>query len=578
MSLPVRSLAMALRLLVTTIALFGMASAAHATLSFDLRTGDNSTRTQKLTVDSNKCPSQGPTAAFVGGMVTNTSGSTITSASVTLTGLNASIFLAGGQSTTQYIGSLAAGESIAIYWFTGFTCTENAIATPVVTMTSSAGIQSAPLTLIVKHAISANAGGQVIGSQLGPGAVVGQTIYFDADYDFGGTVAGDEYFLQPSGGQNFDAACFRLVGSEIIGSNVNAAPVGTTNRLYVVQPNKQSGNGYFISVRYYFEYLCAGQSTTARPYAVQTSGTQIKYTGNFDGTGSVSISFPGATNPFTIEKSVSETVGVLGTSGNLTYTVTISNPSAHDSILGEIVDTLPTGMAFVALTADSDVTLANSSATPSAGATGTVRFVGRRGQSYALAGGGSVTLKYTVTRPTTIGVYTNSAQGVFGAATTPVAQATYSHVAPQPLSVTKVSAVISDPFNGSAEPKAIPGALIEYVITVSNPSIVPADLDSLVIVDDTPLKTKMCQLDVSSPGPLTFLDGTVASGLTYVFTALSNGSDDVEFSNDDGATWTYTPTPDADGCDSAITNFRVRPSGVFLAGGSFTLRTRFIIE
>ena len=36
----------------------------------------------------------------------------------------------------------------------------------------------------------ANAGGRVISSTLGPGAIVGQTIFFDANYDFGGTDAG----------------------------------------------------------------------------------------------------------------------------------------------------------------------------------------------------------------------------------------------------------------------------------------------------------------------------------------------------------------------------------------------------
>ncbi len=36
------------------------------------------------------------------------------------------------------------------------------------------------------------------------------------------------------------------------------------------------------------------------------------------------------------------------------------------------------------------------------------------------------------------------------------------------LSVAKSSAVISDPFNGTTNPKAIPGAVIEYTITVSN--------------------------------------------------------------------------------------------------------------
>ena len=32
-------------------------------------------------------------------------------------------------------------------------------------------------------------------------------------------------------------------------------------------------------------------------------------------------------------------------------------------------------------------------------------------------------------------------------------------------------------------------------------------------------------------------------------------------------TWTYTPTPDADGFDSAVTNIRIRFSGAMNASG-----------
>jgi uncharacterized repeat protein (TIGR01451 family) len=36
------------------------------------------------------------------------------------------------------------------------------------------------------------------------------------------------------------------------------------------------------------------------------------------------------------------------------------------------------------------------------------------------------------------------------------------------LAISKTSAVVSDPFNGTTQPKAIPGAVIEYVVTISN--------------------------------------------------------------------------------------------------------------
>ena len=64
-------------------------------------------------------------------------------------------------------------------------------------------------------------------------------------------------------------------------------------------------------------------------------------------------------------------------------------------------------------------------------------------------------------------------------------------------------------------------------------------------------------------GPLAFTNGTTSSGLTYTFSALgtqplrlADPADDVAFSNDGGATWTYGPTAGADGCDPLVTNVR----------------------
>jgi uncharacterized repeat protein (TIGR01451 family) len=66
------------------------------------------------------------------------------------------------------------------------------------------------------------------------------------------------------------------------------------------------------------------------------------------------------------------------------------------------------------------------------------------------------------------------------------ADAVYT-VATAALDVSKTQAVISDPFNGGANPKAIPGATIRYTITVTNTgSEVATDI---VLVDATPANT-----------------------------------------------------------------------------------------
>lgn len=146
------------------------------------------------------------------------------------------------------------------------------------------------------------------------------------------------------------------------------------------------------------------------------------------------------------------------------------------------------------------------------------------------------------------------------------------------LSVTKTSAVFSDPVNSTTNPKAIPGALIEYSIYVSNTGISATDSGSVLIVDSVPADAKMCVADIGGAGPVLFTDGPTSSALTYSYVDLGNAGDSLAFSTDDGATWSYVPTADPDGCDSAITNFRVTPTGAFAPGGSFTLRARFIVE
>lgn len=145
------------------------------------------------------------------------------------------------------------------------------------------------------------------------------------------------------------------------------------------------------------------------------------------------------------------------------------------------------------------------------------------------------------------------------------------------LSVTKMSALISDPANGTDNPKAIPGALIEYVITISNSGTSATDADSVVIWDQGPADATLCRL--SQPGgPVSWNDPGGSSGLTYAFAAIGSGTDDVEFSNDGGVSWNYTPIADANGCDAAITDFRLLPGGALEAGRSVELRARYLVN
>lgn len=139
-------------------------------------------------------------------------------------------------------------------------------------------------------------------------------------------------------------------------------------------------------------------------------------------------------------------------------------------------------------------------------------------------------------------------------------------VAPVPaLQITKSVQTLSDPVNGTSNPKAIPGSRLRYVINVSNAGAGTTDTDSLVIQEIVPTGTA---LFVQSGGsdPIVFQDGGVPSGLTYNYSA------DVTFSSQPGgvAPYDYTPVPDAQGFDPLVTGLQVSPSGAMNAeaGGS----------
>jgi uncharacterized repeat protein (TIGR01451 family) len=146
-----------------------------------------------------------------------------------------------------------------------------------------------------------------------------------------------------------------------------------------------------------------------------------------------------------------------------------------------------------------------------------------------------------------------------------------------PLTVVKTSTVVSDPVNGTVAPKAIPGAVVEYRIILANPAPNAVDSGTLFVTDPlpSPLVLRVADLGGAGSGPVAFVDGSPSSGLAYTFSSLAATSDDLEFSNDGGATWTYVPMPDAGGYDAAVNAIRVNPKGAFQPGGAqFQLRFR----
>jgi hypothetical protein len=163
-----------------------------------------------------------------------------------------------------------------------------------------------------------------------------------------------------------------------------------------------------------------------------------------------------------------------------------------------------------------------------------------------------------------------------GQPNTPESQANYFNVDEQTFTVqvpwltqTVLSQVVSDPVNGTLNPKSIPGAVRAYTVRVTNQGPVTVDDNSIEIVSPIAANTCLYVLDTngSGSGPVSFTDGTPSSGLSWTFSGLGSPTDSLDFSSDGGTLWSYTPTPNANGCDPAVTHIRLRPSGT-MAGSS----------
>jgi uncharacterized repeat protein (TIGR01451 family) len=234
-----------------------------------------------------------------------------------------------------------------------------------------------------------------------------------------------------------------------------------------------------------------------------------------------------------------------------------------------------TGAVAGSSTAPSTLTPATSNAATGATITLTEAF------TTGLAGDYTITLACTKDSDGT--TVTPVGTGLSRTITMPAASVTctFTNSKTVPLTVVKLSTTVSDPVNGTTNPKAIPGAIVEYQIIVTNPAANPVDSNTIFIADQVPAHMDLRVADIGAPGsgPVQYVNGSPASGMTYTFTALGNTGDDIAFSNDGGATWTYTPAIGGNGTDPAVTNVRINPKGAFNASNAqFTIKLRMRIE
>lgn len=260
----------------------------------------------------------------------------------------------------------------------------------------------------------------------------------------------------------------------------------------------------------------------------------------------------------------------------IVYTLTLTNNGPSNASQLEITDVLPVGLSYVSDDSAGNFDTATGLWTPS-----------------PLASGNSTTLNITLTvDPGTGGSTITNTATITGSNRIDPDTANNSSsvdltVVEPSLTILKSAQTISDPVNGSSSPYSIPGAIVLYDIQITNSGTGSPDSDSLIVADPVPANTEMFvnDLDGAGSGPVVFINGNALadSGLSYTFTDLSSATDDLEFSSDNGATWTYIPVPDADGYDASVTNIRINPKGEMNASDgtnhpTFTLRFRVRVQ
>lgn len=140
------------------------------------------------------------------------------------------------------------------------------------------------------------------------------------------------------------------------------------------------------------------------------------------------------------------------------------------------------------------------------------------------------------------------------------------------ITVTKLSTVISDPFNGATNPKRIPGAVIEYSIAPANSGTGSPDANTVSVTDIV----DSASLAFYVTGGVTFTDGATSSALALGAVAYSDTAAPGPY------VYTYTPVPDGDGYDGNITSIQANTTGTFAFGGapapSFTIKYRVKVK
>lgn len=259
--------------------------------------------------------------------------------------------------------------------------------------------------------------------------------------------------------------------------------------------------------------------------------------------------------------SITKTNGQTGVQAGsaVSYTVVVSNAGPNAANNAIFADPAVANLTVSGVTCGS---IAGGAACPTAGNTTVALMQGAGIVIPTLPSSGSVT--FTVTGTTgTSGTIVNTAtiappSGTVDPSTANNSATDTDTILLPSLLFMKTVTVTSDPVNGTTSQKFIPGADVLYTLRVTNtgPGIVTNN--SVSIIDPVPANTELFTGNLSGGAPYLFVDGSPSSSLACGFTALNNATDCVDFSNNNGSTWTYVPNGSY---DPAVTHLRFRPTG-----------------
>src|SRR5215213_4630367 len=312
----------------------------------------------------------------------------------------------------------------------------------------------------------------------------------------------------------------------------NSVP-GTANYRDCVGPVNWPGGkvgGNLTSV--YTVKILSGGTTTPGALILDFSGSSFHYNNDY-GTGSGSIAIAASDPAVTLAKTASAAT-VTAAGATVTYTLRATNTGTGPVTLNDFVDTPPTSPAAPTYVSGSSKFNGVAIANPTS-AGGKLTWSG----SFVVPAGTFRDLTFQMTIPDKPGTYTNNAVAMFEYVQIDATQTTADN-SPASVGVTRTPPSIALAKSVSPTGTVLPGVDLTYTIAFSNGGGAPAS--SFVLLDPVPANTDF------KVGSVTTTLGT--TGLTVV----------VAYSNDSGATWTYTPASGAGGApagyDRTVTHVR----------------------